>query len=339
MQPFSAIGTLVAALLVIAPNAYAQSVAAFYRTNNLSLLIGSGAGGGYDLSGRLVAQHLGRFIPGHPKIVPKNMPAASSLAAAQTVYNVAAKDGATLGIFFPTIVTEKLTDHTLRFEPEKFTWIGRVDSSVLFGLVWHAAPAQTIADVQWKETAMAAMGSSGTAATVPWALNRLLGTMFKVVLGYDSSPAMGLAMERGETDGNGSTSWDYLQTKPQWLEGKVKFLYTIALTRHHKFPDVPTIVELAKNDQDRRVLKLIASSSSIGRSIAAPPGIPEDRAAALRQAFDAMVKDPVFLADAKARNLGVDPLSGAELQSIVKELASEAPEVVERMKSVTRQPR
>src|SRR5262249_2938565 len=157
----------------------------------------------------------------------------------------------------------------------------------------------------------------------PWALNQLIGTKFKVVLGYDSSPAMGLAMERGEVDGNGSTSWDYLETKPDWLAArKITFLYTIALDRTRAIPDLPTILELAEAGRDRDVLKLIASGSSIGRSIVGPPDIPRERVIALRQAFDAMVQDAEFLADARNRHLGVDPMPGAELARIVADVAT-----------------
>jgi tripartite-type tricarboxylate transporter receptor subunit TctC len=327
-------------LAVAASSVAAEPVADFYKGKTVSFVIGVGPGGGYDLSGRLVAQHLGRFIPGNPTIVPRNMPGASSIVAAQNVFNVAPRDGSVVGMFQPTFVIEKINDRSLKFEPEQFTWIGRVDSSVLVGVVWHTSPVQTVAAARQKESAMAAIGASGTAATVPWALNQLIGTKFKVVLGYESSPAMGLAMERGEADGNGSTSWDYLETKRDWLdEKKITFLYTIALARFRAIPDTPTILELTDNAKDRKALGLIASGSTIGRSVVGPPDMPADRAAALRQAFDAMVRDPEFLADAKNRHLGVDPLAGAELQKIVAEVAGEAEDVVEKMKTVTRQPK
>jgi tripartite-type tricarboxylate transporter receptor subunit TctC len=321
-------------------HAVADEVADFYRGKAISFVIGVGPGGGYDLSGRLVAQHLGRFIPGNPTIVPRNLPGASSIVAALNIFNLAPRDGTVIGMLQPTFVIEKINDRTLKFEPEKFTWIGRVDQSVLVGLAWHTSPVQSIADAKRRESAMAAIGASGTAATVPWALNQLIGTKFKVVLGYDSSPAMGLAMERGETDGNGSTSWDYLETKRDWFEGrKITFLYTIGLGRAPAIPDIPAIVELTDDRRHRQVLGLIASGSSIGRAVVAPPDLPADRAAALRQAFDAMSRDPEFLADARNRHLGVDAMSGGELQKIVTEAAGAPDDVIEMMKAVTRQPK
>jgi tripartite-type tricarboxylate transporter receptor subunit TctC len=337
-RTFAAIALSVIAASAAQAQSVAQSVADFYRGKTISFVIGVGPGGGYDLSSRLVAQHLGRFIPGHPAVVPRNMPGASGIVSALNVFNVAARDGTLVGMLQPTFVVEKLNDRSLKLESEKFTWIGRVDASVLFGIVWQSSRVQSVADARRMPASMAAIGAAGTAATVPWALNQLIGTKFKVVLGYDSSPAMGLAMERGEVDGNGSTSWDYLETKPDWIASrKIAFLYTIALDRYRAVPDVPTILELADNARDRDVLKLIASGSTIGRSIVGPPDIPPDRLTALRQAFDAMVQDREFLADARNRHLGVDPMGGAELARIVAEVAGAPDDTVEKMKLVTRE--
>ncbi len=320
--------------------AVADPVEDFYKGKTISLIIGSGPAGGYDLSGRLVAQHLPRFIPGNPTVVVRNMPGASSNVAALHVFNVAARDGTVLGMFQPTFVVEKLNDRSLKYEPGEFTWIGRVDTSTLVGIVTRASPVQTIADAKEKQAVLAGIGAAGTAATVPWALNQLIGTKFKVALGYTSSAEVGLAMDRGEADGTGSTSWDFLETKPEWLEQKkIGFLYTIALARYRAIPDIPTILELTDNEMDRKVLGLIASGSTIGRSLVGTPGIPPDRVAALQQAFQAMVKDPKFLADANARHLGVDPLSGPELQRIVADVASAPEDVVAKMQSVTRPPK
>jgi tripartite-type tricarboxylate transporter receptor subunit TctC len=330
----------VGVLAFLSSAAAAESAADFYKGKTISLIIGSGPAGGYDLSGRLVAQHLPRFIPGNPGVVVRNMPGASSNVAALHVFNIAARDGTVLGMFQPTFVVEKLNDRSLKYEPGEFTWIGRVDTSTLVGIVTRASPVQTIADAKEKQAVLAGIGAAGTAATVPWALNQLIGTKFKVALGYASSAEVGLAMERGEVDGTGSTSWDYLETKPEWLEQKkIAFLYTIALARYRAIPGVPTILELTDNDSDRAVLKLIASGSTIGRSVVGPPGIPPDRVAALQQAFQEMAKDSKFLADANARHLGVDPLSGPELQRIVADVTGAPEAVVAKMQTVTRPPR
>ena len=311
-----------ASFMALAP-ARADVISDFYKGKSLTLIIGSGPGGGYDFTGRLIAQHLGRFIPGDPAIVPRNVPGASSLVAAQNLYNVASRDGSTLGLLQPTLVLEKVMDRSLKFEAQNFAWIGRVDALDLFGIAWRDGPVKTIADAKRTEIAMAANGPSGTSATIPWALDRMIGTKFKVVLGYNSTASTGLSLERGETSGIGSTSWEYLETKRDWLDGnKIAFLYAIALSRSDRRPDAPTILELVERERDRSILKLIASSSTLGRAIIAPPGIPAERTAALRQAFERMVKDPDFIADAHQRRLGVNPMAGAALEQIVAEVAN-----------------
>ncbi|MDB5595968.1 MAG: Tripartite-type tricarboxylate transporter, receptor component TctC [Hyphomicrobiales bacterium] len=326
-------------MLATALPAQADPVEDFYKGRNINLIIGLGEGGGYDLSARLVAQHLSNFIPGKPTVVPRNMPGAGSIAAAEYVYSIAPRDGTTIALFQPTFVLEKITDRARKFESEKFGYLGRVDQSVLVGLVWKNAPARTIEDIKKREIVLSANAAAGTSATIPWALNRLIGTKFKVVLGYASSATMGLALERGEADGIGSTSWDYLQTRQDWFdEKKIDILYTIALSRYRELPDVPTVLELTNVEKDRNVLKLMASTSSIGRAFLTTPEVPPERLAALRQAFDRMTKDPAFLADAAKRHLGVDPLSGVELQALVTDVATQPAEVVEAMKAAVLPP-
>jgi len=335
----AALAMIAAAWSMTAP-AVADPVADFYKGKTISLIVGSGPAGGYDLSARLVAQHLPRFVPGNPNVVVRNMPGASSNVAALHVFNVAARDGSVLGMFQPTFVVEKVNDRSLKYEPDQFTWIGRVDTSTLVGIVWHASPVQTVADAKQKPALLAGIASSGTAATVPWALNRIVGTKFKVALGYSSSADVGLAIERGEADGTGSTSWDYLETRPEWLvQKKITFLYTIALARYREIPSIPTILELTDSETDRKVLGLIASGSTIGRSIVGPPDVPRERTAALQRALDGMLKDSDFLADANARHLGVDPLSGPELARIVSGVTGAPADVIAKMQSVTRPPK
>ncbi len=329
-----------AALATLASVACADPVEDFYRGRQIQLIIGVGEGGGYDLSARLAAMHLSKFIPGNPTIVPRNMPAAGSIAAAEYVYSLAPKDGTVLGMFQPTYITEKINDMRRKYEYEKFTYIGRVDSSVLVGLAWHDSPVQSVEDAKRTEVALAAVAAAGTSATMPWALNRILGTKYKVVMGYPSSAAMGLALERGEAQGIGSTSWDYLLTKHEWLEEKkVRILYVIALQRFRDLPDVPTVMEIVDNPLDKNALKLISSTSSVGRALLAPPDNDKARTAALRAAFDRMAKDPDFLADAERRRLGSDTLDGQSLQDLVADVAAQPQEVIERMKELTAPPK
>mgnify|MGYP003344360715 CR=1 FL=1 len=328
---------LVAALTALVTTAHSQPAEDFYRGKTINLVIGTGEGGGYDFSARLVAQFLPDFIPGRPTIVPRNMPGAGSIAAAEYVYNVAPRDGLTLLIVQPTFLLEKINDRARKYEPEKFSWIHRVDESVVMGVTWHKSPAQSVAEAKQKQVVIAANAAAGTSATIPWALNKMIGTKYKVVLGYDSSANMGFALEKGEADSLGSTSWDYLETKREWFEKKlVTIPYVITLNRFRKLPDVPTVLELVNNDLDRNALKLIASTSTVGRAFMSTPDVPAERVEILRKAFDAMVKDPKFLAEAEKRRLGVDPMGGEELRAIVADVMRQPPDVVERMKEVTK---
>jgi tripartite-type tricarboxylate transporter receptor subunit TctC len=332
----AALGAMTAAAIVAASPVAAQTPEQFYKGKTMTFVIGSGTGGGYDMVGRMLAQHMGAHIPGKPVIVVKNMPGSSSVRAAEWFGSVAARDGSVIGMFQPTVIGNKLVEgDAAKYEPEKFNWLGRISTSNQFGMVWFDAPATTIEDAKKREVILAANSATGTGAIVPWALNRLIGTKFRVVKGYPGAAEVGLAVERGEAKGMGSTSWDYMETKPWISEGKVKFLYTISLQRDPKIPDVPTIVELAKNEEDRSIFKLLSVASTIGRSPAAAPGTPADRVAALRKAFDDTMKDPAFLADAKRRTVELEYGSGEEIAKQVSEIIAMPKSVVARYNEVT----
>ena len=324
---------LAALLLLLGAAVHAED---FYAGKTVSLIIGSGEGAGYDLSGRLVAQHLRRFLPGAPNILPRNMPGASSMRAAEYLFNVAPRDGTALGWFQPTIVTSKLTDPAVRLAPERFGWIGRLSSMVTVGIVRSAAPATNIEQAKRVKLFIGANGPSGNAATVPWALDRMLGTRFELVTGYESGNQEGLALERNEIQGIGSVSWEFLESKPDWLtQRKIGFLYTIGLGRDRRAPDAPSLPELAQDERDRRAMVLIGSVSDIGRALVTPPEVPAERIALLRQGFAAMLRDGAFLEDAARRKVEIEPLDAASLTRIVAEDASMPADVVQRMKALT----
>ncbi|HEY4135804.1 MAG TPA: hypothetical protein VGO34_11380 [Alphaproteobacteria bacterium] len=322
--------------MLVAGTAAAQTPEEFLKGKSFTMLIGSDAGGGYDLAGRLIAQYLSKYLPGNPVLVPRNMPGASSVRAAEWFANVAPQDGTVIGLFQPTIVTNRLIEPSARYSPEKFGWLGRVSSAPQFGLVRMDAPVTTLEGAKTTEVIFAANSPTGTGATVPWALNRLIGTKFKVVRGYTSAVATGLAVERNEANGLGSTSWEYLDTKPDWLrDKKVAILYSIGLTRDPRIPEVPTIVELGKTDEDKAVMKLLAVAATVGRSPAVTPGTPADRVAFLRAAFDKMAKDPAFVADAKKRQIDLDIASGTDIASDVSDIMKVPESVVKRFETVT----
>jgi tripartite-type tricarboxylate transporter receptor subunit TctC len=323
--------------LYSAPPLRADSIEDFYKGKSINFIIGLAEGGGYDFSARLAAQHLGRFIPGHPTIVPRNMPAAGGIAAAEYVYNIAPRDGTVMAMFQSTFALEKLTDPSRKFQAQLFSPIGRIDQAILVGFLWQSAAAKTIAQAKTQEVVVAANAATGTSATMPWTLNRMIGTKFKVVMGYISSAQMGLALEKGEADGLGSTSWDFLETKPQWFDGhKMNFMYVIALERFRKISDVPTILELTSVPRDQAALRLVASTSAIGRSLLSTPDVPPERLNALRRAFDAMVGDADFLNDAQTRHLGVDPMTGENLQKIISDMSTQKQDVIDRMIETSR---
>ena len=301
--------------------AAAQSPAQFYHGKTLNLYIGYGPGGGYDLFGRLVARFLGTHIPGQPTVVPQNMPGAGSIRAANYVYNVAPKDGTALGIVTQTVALEEvLGTQGVQYKAADFHWVGRVTSNVDILVAWHSSKVKTIADAMIHEIPLA---SPGSGLFIPRILNNVVGTKFKMITGFPGSNESNLAMERGEVEAV-STSWTQLKTaKEEWVKkGIVNILVEYAPQRFGDLPNVPSMVELGKTEDQIKVLMLYASGSDVGRSIFTTPGVPADRVKALRDAFDAMVRDPHLLAYVKQTKAEFDPLPGVELQKIIAQSAA-----------------
>ena len=333
------IGCAASAVLLLATVAVATAdpVAEFYKGKTISLIIASGEAGGYDIAGRLTAEFLSKYIPGHPTIIARNMPGASGMRAADYMYNVAAQDGTVISIPQPTLLLNKVVDPAARYEPQGFNWIGRLGALQTYGVVWHTAPAQSVEDAKRTELAMAAAQGPGTGSNVVMALNRLIGTRFKLVKGYKSGAESSLAMERGEVQGISSASLEVLESKG-WIRGNnVKVLYLIGMTRNPKIPQARTLGELASTNADRVVLNSVANASDIGRSVLAPPNVPAERVAALRKAFQALVRDPDFIRESDRRNVALEALAGDELQTMVNQSMNLTPELVERIRQTIRQ--
>jgi tripartite-type tricarboxylate transporter receptor subunit TctC len=320
--------------------ANAQSVESFYAGKTVTLVIGSGVGGSYDSGGRLVAQYLKKYIPGNPNVVPQNMPGASSVRAVEFISNAAPRDGTTLGFVQPTVVLNKVLEPNAKYDPRGLTWIGRLQRMVFVGVGRSDAPAHSVEEAKTHPMVLAGNAATGAAAMVPWALNSLIGTKFKVIRGYQSASANFLALERGEVQGIGSTGLADVLSRPDMVKNKkIDLLYIIDVIRTPRFPDTPTIVELGKTDDDRRILTLLGNPSSIGQAVMTPPGVPQERTAALRQAFAQMMKDPQFLADAKTREVEPDLVPGPELQKMVAENFNTPPALIDKLKAVTAPPR
>ena len=327
----SAAVALVAAALIASPSA-ADDVADFYKGKTVAIVMGTGPGASYDLYGRTIAEHLPRHIPGNPTIIVEYMPGAGGVIAANHIFGVAPQDGSKILLSHAIALSEMLEPTGVRFQSAKFQWLGAYDSIVQALTVWHTAPAQSVADLKTKPVVVGAF--SKTHLTYQWAslLKDALGADYKIVTGYKSGNDCNLAMERGEIHG-WTASWESIAgARPQWLtENKVKMLVQFTLERTSYLKDVPTLVELAPPGK-KDVAEFVISGTPIARALAVGPGVPAVRVAALRKAFDALMKDEAFLADAKKRKLEIGPRNAAQVTALVNKITSASPELVGRVK-------
>lgn len=322
---------LVALGLASAAPARAQQPGWAGRT--VTITVGYGAGGGYDLYGRVLSRHLGRHLPGHPNVVVTNMPGAASIRAANYLFNAAAKDGTALGIVAQSIAEEQLLGMSgVNYDVARFNWIGRLASNIEVSYVWHTAPVRSIDDLRTTEATFAGTGPSSS--IYPRLLNSIAGIKWKVVMGYDTTSAAHLAMLRGEVNGATSSLNTLKTTQREWLDNKlVRILVQFALKRSADFAEVPAVVEFGKSQDDKDVLSFYANSGTVGRAIIAPPNVPTERVAVLRAAFEATVKDPAFLAEIATTKLEFEPMPGAELQSLVEAGTKVSASVLQRARA------
>jgi tripartite-type tricarboxylate transporter receptor subunit TctC len=323
---------LLALLLALPQGAMAQSVADFYRGKNLNLIVGYSAGGGYDTYSRILARHLGKHIPGNPSIVVQNMPGAGSLKFANYLYNVAPKDGTTIGTFSRGMPMEPLIGGTnVQFDATKFTWLGSGTNETSVFVAWHTAPVKTWNDIVTKPFTVGGEGSGSDPDIYALLLKNAFGAKLKLISGYPGTAEIAIALERGEVDTRASWSWTSLKTlRPQWLaEKKVVLPVQLSLTKGADLQDVPLITEFADTEKKKQMLRLVLSRQEMARPYAAPPGLPPERAAALRKAFDDAWADPDLIAEMKARGQEVNPVSGAEIDRLLAELYATPKDVVE----------
>jgi tripartite-type tricarboxylate transporter receptor subunit TctC len=317
---FSVIGALVIAAALPAASAQAQAPESFFKGRQITFLIGAGAGGGYDVYFRTFARYLIRHIPGAPTIVPKNMPAASGLAAANTLYTSADRDGATIGAFPNNIPMDTLFGNPgARYDAQKLNWLGSIGKLENVCATWITSPIKTIAQAREREVIVAAAAATSNSAIMPKVLNALLGTKFKIVAGYDPGSGMTLALESGETEGVCGLSWSTMKAaRPHWIkDNKLNVIVQLGLAKLPELPDVPSALDLVSDPVKREVLELILIRQEIGRPVAAPPGVPADRLETLRRAFDDTMKDPEFLAEAAKAQLEIEPLTAREIDTLL----------------------
>jgi len=305
---------ILATILFALAIARAQDPAAFYKGRNVDLYIGYSVGGAYDLYARVIARHLGKHIPGNPTIVPKNMEGAGSLRLANWLYNVAPKDGTAIAtIGRGTAFDPLLGSKGAQFQADKFTWIGSANNEVSICVAWNTSGITKLEDT---------LSQAADTDQFPRILNGVLGTKFKIVTGYPGGNDVTMAMERGEVKGRCGWSWSsVLATHKRWIDDKsITILVQLSLSKHPDLPDVPLVMDFAKSEDQQQIFKLIFARQVMGRPYLAPPGVPPERAAALRTAFMDTMKDPEFLSDAEKSQLEINPVAGDEVEKLVKEL-------------------
>jgi tripartite-type tricarboxylate transporter receptor subunit TctC len=298
----------------------AQAVEEFYKGKSVTMLVGSGAGGGYDTYARIFARHMARYIPGNPTIIAKNMPAAAGLAAANTLYTTADKDGSTIAAFTNGAAMEPLFGNaSARYDAQKFNWLGSIGKLQNVCATWHQSSIKTIAAARAREVIVAAAGATSNTAIVPKTLNALIDTKFKVIAGYDTGAGLTLSIERGEAEGICGLSWSTMKaSRPHWIRDKLlNVIVQMGLQKLPDLPEVPSALDLVTDAENKRVLELILIRQEAGRPFAAPPGVPSDRLAALRRAFDATLGDAEFRSDAAKAQLEIEPLTGNEIDNLL----------------------
>jgi len=313
--------------------AKAQTPAEFYKGRQIQLMVYSGAGSTYDTYARLLARHIIRHIPGGPTIVVQNMIGAGGLKLVDYLNRIAPKDGTVFGTVsrgnpFDPIMGKK----DLEFDPLKLTWIGSMNREVAVALSWGTSRVKTFEDARKMELLVPGTGAGADSEIIPRAYNQLAGTRFKIVSGYRDTSEAALQLETGELEGIAYWSWSsIISLKPNWVrEKKINILFHTGATEAPELPGVPRIRELVKDETDRKALEFLLAREVMGRPFVAPPGIPADRAKALRDAFDATMTDPEFLKDAARGNVEVSLVTAEEVDRLLRDAAALPPEVIAR---------
>lgn len=319
-----------------APQKTPEELAAeFYQGKVVKIVVGYSTGGGYDLYARTLANHIGRHIPGNPRVVVENMPGAGSLVAANWLATAAPKDGTVIATFARGLPQEQLVGNPdVQFKSRELNWIGSMNEEVSVCVARSDAAVKTFQDVFNTELIVGGTGSGADTDVFPNFLNTVLGTKFKVISGYPGGNDINLALERGEVDGRCGWSWSsVVSTRGHWLQEKyVNVLVQMALNKHPDMPDVPLVLEFAPDEESRQVMELLYVRQAMGRPYAAPQDVPAERVAALRKAFEATLKDPQFLAEAEKAQMEIVPVFGEQLQQMVIRMFNASPELIERFK-------
>ena len=319
---------LAIALVLWASGAWAQ------KAKPVELYVGYSVGGGYDVYARLLARHLGRHLPGNPVVVPKNMEGAGSLRLANWLYKAAPKDGTAIGTIGRGIAFDPLLGgQGAQFDATQFGWIGSANDEVSVCMSWGRKTVTRFEDVFQRELIVGGTGATADTDLFPKILNNVLGTKFKVITGYPGGNDVTLAMQRGEVDGRCGWSWSSIKTNhPHWVkDGTINLLVQLSLEKHPDLPQVPLIMDFIKTEEQRAILRVAFARQVMGRPFLAPPGVPAERLAALRRAFDATMADKAFLAEAEKLKLEITPVTGEAVQGLVAEVYRMPPEVLKKV--------
>jgi len=331
-----------AACLCIAttPVGAQDSVADFYKGKQLRIVVGSAGGGAYDLYARAIARHMIHHIPGHPTIIVQNQPAAGGMVMTNQLFNQGPKDGTAIGAPLNGVATAPMLQTGAQFDSSKLNWIGSVNREAYVGFIWHTVPVSHISEMATKEVLVGTTTVGATMGDFPLLLNDLLGYKFKVVRGYQGTPQINLAIERGELQGNAGVGWASVKAQSQnWLdEKKIKILVQYNLEPYAELPGVPLVMSLAKTETDRTAMRLLFARTEYARPYFLPPDVPAERVEALRRAFDATMKDTAFVADAAKLQLEISPMTGEAVQALVGELARTPHAIANRVRAALEGP-
>jgi tripartite-type tricarboxylate transporter receptor subunit TctC len=332
----AAAGFCAAVSLALGTPGPAAAQADFYKGKTIELIISTGVGGGLDTNGRILARHLAKHIPGQPTVVPKNMPGAGHIRAANYVYSQAPKDGTTIGTFIPIFVMAQVLERSrsIQFDPAHFNWLISTASNNSTIYTWHKAGIKSVEDASRRQVLMGGTGVGSYTVIYPTVMNNLLGTRFKLVMGYQSTTEIGLALERGEIEGRAGNNFNSLKSEHgDWLKNNMIDIITqVGLERDPEFSQIPLMLEFAKSEESRQVLKFFSTDVVIGRPFVTSPGVPADRVALLRKAFDDTTKDPAFVQESVAAGLDLNPVAGDKIQKIVADLIATPDNIVTKAK-------
>jgi len=322
-------------------SSYGDPIADFYRGKNLRFLVGYGPGTGYDVYMRVVQRHIGNHIPGNPTVLPENIPGAGGLVMMNYLFNVAPRDGTAIGLPSRNLVTDPLLGNdAAKFDALKFGWIGSISSDTSTCLGWRSSGVDSLAVAMRREVKIGGNGPQTDSAIMPRMLNVLIGAKFKIYNGYPDSGAVGVAMEQNEVEGYcGFTLGSVRSSRPQWLEKNlVAIIAQMAPEKHKDLPDTPNALDLIKDEAGRQAFMLVFGLGKMGRPIAAPPGAPPERLAALRRAFEETLVDPEFVADVKSSHIDFDgPSDGAAVEAIIRAMYATPKPVVDRVTAIRNQ--